>query len=228
MKKDTIELIVIIDESGSMGNVKSDTIGGFNSFLETHQKLGGDAKLTLVKFDTKYSIVNNGTPVQDVLKLDNDTYSPGGMTALLDAVGKTIDEVGKRLSATEEDERPEKVMVMIITDGEENSSREYTIENVRNKIKEQQDKYKCEFVFLGADQDAWSNASSMGMHKSVNFSQSDMGNTLKKMSHYSSSYRTRGVADMKSYDMSNEEIDKDITSMVNDSAKDLDKNLETT
>lgn len=222
MKKDTIELIVIIDESGSMGNVKSDTIGGFNSFLETHQKLGGDAKLTLVKFDTKYSIVNNGTPVQDVLKLDKDTYYPGGMTALLDAVGKTIDEVGKRLSGTPEDERPEKVMVMIITDGEENSSKEYTLDQVRNKIKEQQDTWKWEFVFLGADQDAWSNASSMGVHNAVNFVQADMGNTLKKMSHYSSSYRTRGVADMNSYNMSDEDLEKDIKAMIDDSVKDKD------
>lgn len=227
MKKDTIELIVIIDESGSMGNVKSDTIGGFNSFLETHQKLGGDAKLTLVKFDTKYSIVNNGTPVQDVLKLDNDTYSPGGMTALLDAVGKTIDEVGKRLSGTPEEERPEKVMVMIITDGEENSSREYSHGHVKNKIKEQQEKYKWEFVFLGADQDAWSNAGAIGVHNAVNFVQADMGNTLKKMSHYSSNYRTRGVADMNSYNMSDAEIDKDLKTMLDDSAKDLD-NTKTT
>jgi hypothetical protein len=118
-------------------------------------------------------------------------------------------------------------MVMIITDGEENSSREYSNWHLKNKIKEQQEKYKWEFVFLGADQDAWSNAGAIGVHNAVNFVQADMGNTLKKMSHYSSNYRTRGVADMNSYNMSDAEIDKDLKTMLDDSAKDLD-NTKTT
>jgi len=228
MKKDLCELIIIIDESGSMGNVKNDTIGGFNEFLKTHQEMPGEAKLTLVKFDNTYTIVNNGIDIQSVSKLTDRTYMPGGTTALLDAVGKTIDDVGRRLDITSEDEKPEKVMVMIITDGEENASKEYNLEQLKAKIKEQQDVWKWEFVFLGADQDAWNNASSMGMYNAVNFTQANMGNTLKKMSHSSSGYRTRGVVDMNSYSMTEEEIDKDLQVMKDMAQNKTDTDTQTT
>ena len=108
MKKDLCELIVILDESGSMCNVKNDTIGGFNTFLETHQKLPGEALLTLIKFDSEYDIVHNGVDVRSVEPLNKDTYTPGGMTALLDAVGRAIDEVGKRYDSAKEEEKPGK------------------------------------------------------------------------------------------------------------------------
>lgn len=216
MKKDLTELIIVLDESGSMQSVVRDTIGGFNTFLETHQKMSGDAKLTLVKFDTKYEIVHNGADVRSVKPLDNKTYAPGGMTALLDAVGKTIDEVGRRLAATPEDERPEKVIFMVLTDGEENSSREYTKEQVKAKTETQKNDYKWEFVFIGADQDAWSNARGMGISNSVNFVQSDMNRTMKGMTYYSSNIRAKSAkVSLDNFDLSDSQLDDELEKIKN-------------
>ena len=211
MKKDLTELIVLIDESGSMGSVVGDTIGGFNTFLETHQKLPGEAKLTLVKFDTKYEIVHNGVEVRKVEPLTTKTYKPGGMTALLDAVGKTIDEVGRRLADTPENEKPEKVIFMVLTDGEENSSREYTKEQVKEKTEHQTNNYQWEFIFIGADQDAWSNARGIGMSQSYNFTQADMGRTMKGMAYYSSNVRVKSAkASMDNFDLSDAQLDDEL------------------
>jgi len=217
MKKDLCELVVIIDESGSMGSVVSDTIGGFNTFLNTHKKLPGEAKLTLVKFDTSYNIVHNGTNIKDVEALNEKTYYPSGMTALLDATGKTIDEVGKRLSSTPIEERPEKVIVMIITDGEENSSKEYKKDKIKKMIEHQQDNYKWEFVFMGADQDAWSNAQHMGMKNYVNFSQADMGKTFRGMAYYSSNSRIKSEdTSLDNFQLSEDELNEKLDELTKD------------
>jgi len=211
MKKDLCELIVVIDESGSMGSVRNDTIGGFNTFLETHQKMPGEAKLTLVKFDTKYDIVHNGLDIQKTPPLNSKTYSPSGMTALLDAVGKTIDAVGKRLDATPEEEKPEKVIMVIMTDGEENSSREYKIEDVKRKMKHQQDVYKWDVVFMGADQDAWAAGGGMGVSNNVNYTVKDTGKMFKAAAYYSSN--SRGFSSntsMDNFSLSEDDLDKEL------------------
>lgn len=215
MKKDFCEIVVVIDESGSMHSVKGDTIGGFNTFINTHKKLPGEANLTLVKFDTGYKILYNGVNIKDVKPLNESTYTPGGMTALLDAVGTTIDEVVKRREATPEDEKAEKVIFMIITDGEENSSREYTD---KKKIKEKVEHLKTtedwEFVFLGADQDAWAAGGGMGVHNSVNFRQSDMRGTMNKMSYYSSNVRMKSSkTSMDNFNLSDDEINKELDNL---------------
>jgi len=216
MKKDLCELIVIIDESGSMSSVVNDTIGGFNTFLETHQAMEGEAKLTLVKFDTKYEIVHNGVDIKNVPKLDKSLYYPGGMTALLDAVGKTIDTVAKRLDDTPEEERPEKVIVMIITDGEENSSKEYKLKQIKSKIELQINTYKWEFVFMGADQNAWDTAHSMGMQNSVDFSQRDIGKTIKGMAYYSSNVRSKSTAaSLDNFNMTEDLLDAELNKIKN-------------
>lgn len=211
MKKDLTEIVICLDESGSMGSVVTDTIGGFNVFLETHQKLPGEAKLTLVKFDTKYEIVYNGVDIKKIPVLNNKTYSPGGMTALNDAVGKTIDEVGRRLATTSEDERPEKVIFMVLTDGEENSSHEYTKEQIKEKTEHQKNTYQWEFVFIGADQDAWSNARGIGIDRSVNFVQADMNRTMKGMSYYSANVRAKSAkTSMDNFNLSDDELNKEL------------------
>lgn len=209
MKKDLCELVVIIDESGSMGSVVNDTIGGFNTFLETHQSMEGEALLTLVKFDTKYTIVHNGVNVKEVPKLDRTSYKPSGMTALLDAVGKTVDEVKTRIDNTAEEEKPEKVIFAILTDGEENSSIEYKLDQIKTKI-ENQTTEGWEFIFLGADQDAWSNARSMGVHNSVNFAQRDMGKTIKGMAYYSANTRMNKEASLDYFAMEENDLDKEL------------------
>lgn len=216
MKKDLCELVVILDESGSMGLITNDTIGGFNTFLETHQKLPGDANLTLVKFDTKYEIVHNGVDVRSVKPLDKTTYSPGGATALLDAVGRAIDELGKRYDVLSEDEKPGKVIFLIITDGEENSSREYKLKQIKEKTTKRQNDDKWEFVFMGANQDAWAEAGKMGYSKAVNYSVQDMGRTMKAAAYYTSNSRMYSEkTSLKNFDLSDAELDQELKNAEN-------------
>ena len=217
MKKDLCELIVVIDESGSMGDVISDTIGGFNSFINTHKSLAGEAKLTLIKFNTEYNIIHNGVNIQDVPDLNNTTYFPGGGTALLDAVGKIIDEVGKRLSNTVDEEKPEKVILLIMTDGEENSSKEYNLEQVKEKIKHQKEKYNWDVIFMGADQDAWAAGSSMNISKTISYNKLQTNKTWMGMSHYSATVRSNKLADVNtSYGMTEDLLNAEIEKMKNE------------
>ena len=124
MKNELTHIVFVLDESGSMHDVRSDVIGGFNQFLEDQKKLGDDAVFTLVKFNDEYEMVYDAVPISEVLKLTEDTYSPGSLTALLDAVGKTIKHVSdKKVGKWEE--APKKVLFVVFTDGIENASKEY-------------------------------------------------------------------------------------------------------
>lgn len=143
------EIVAIIDRSGSMFSYVQNTIGGYNQFVEEQRKVDGKATITLVQFDDKYQVDYSGVDINDAKLLDEKTYVPRGNTALFDAVGKTINTIGERLANTEEDKRPGKVIVMIITDGEENSSTEFTQQQVSEMVKHQTDKYSWTFVFLG-------------------------------------------------------------------------------
>lgn len=211
MKKDLCELVVIIDESGSMMNVTDKTIRGFNEFLETHQELPGEALLTLVKFNTKYQIVHNGVNVKDVSKLDNKTYSPMGMTALLDAVGRSVDEVGKRYDALKKKDKPGKVIFLIITDGEENSSKEYKLEQIKEKTKSRQEIDKWEFIFMGANQDAWAAGGSMGFTQNVNYTVDDTVRAFSGATVYSMNSRMYSKkASLKNFDLTQEELNKEL------------------
>jgi hypothetical protein len=154
MRSDLTEIAFVLDRSGSMNPIAGDAIGGFNTFLAAQQALPGEARLTLVLFDHEYLVTHNNVPIQAVPPLDATTYVPRGMTALLDAVGRTIDDVGTRLAGTPEEQRPAKVICAILTDGQENASRDYTFAKVAAMIKHQQEKYSWEFLFLAANQDA--------------------------------------------------------------------------
>jgi hypothetical protein len=156
----------VLDRSGSMQAVASDTIGGFNTFLAEQKKQPGYATLTLAQFDTIYEIVHDGKPIAKVPELDNETFVPRGMTALLDAIGNTINRTGKRLSDMPEDQRPAKVIVVILTDGFENASKEFTTQKIGEMIALQRDTYKWEFVFIGANQDAIASAATIGIASS--------------------------------------------------------------
>jgi uncharacterized protein YegL len=148
-----------------MSAIKTDAIGGFNSFLESQQKLDGDAKMTVVQFDDEYLVTIDGVDIQNVEPLNENTFVPRGMTALLDAIGKTVNNVGERLSKTLENERPEKVIVVILTDGQENSSKEFNRAKINEMITHQKEKYSWEFLFLAAGQDAIAEANSIGIGK---------------------------------------------------------------
>jgi uncharacterized protein YegL len=198
-KKDLTEIICVIDKSGSMYDIKNDAIEGFNTFLAEQKKQPGEATMTIVLFDTQYSFLVNGKSIQDVQELNSITYSPGGFTALLDAVGRAIDEVGQRLSNMPEEERPEKVIMAILTDGEENSSKEYSRQQVFDKIKHQKEIYKWEFIFLAAGQNAIQSAASIGINsnRAMNFvaDADGIGHTYSVMGQSISSYRNSGNID---------------------------------
>jgi len=210
MKKGLAEIIFILDESGSMSSCKDDTIGGFNEFVETQKKIPGEVKFTFIKFSDYYTVVNEGSPLENVDHLNESTYTPSFSTALLDAVGKSINSLTTRLEEAPEEERPEKVLFAILTDGYENASTEYTQKAINEMIKNQRTKEGWEFLFLGADIDAWSGGSSMGINMNVNISKADMKRSLKSVSYYTANYRTGNIGAMtqESFNLSEEELDK--------------------
>ena len=163
MKKDLTELVFILDKSGSMGGLEGDTIGGFNAMLEKQKGLDGVCRITTVLFDHEYCLLHDRIDIQAVRPVTEKEYQVGGMTALLDAVGKTIDKIGNAQKNTAEDHRAQKVMVVIITDGMENASRCYTPEKVKAMIQRQKAGYGWEFIFLGANIDAVEAAGDMGI-----------------------------------------------------------------
>lgn len=164
MKQGYTDITFILDRSGSMQSVKADTIGGFNNFLQEQKKQPGEATVSLFQFDTEYETVYEGKSIQEAPELTGETFVPRGGTALLDAIGRTINVNGARFSNMKEEDRPEKVVVVILTDGEENSSKEFTHREINALISHQQGIYKWQFVFLGANQDAISSAASMGIN----------------------------------------------------------------
>lgn len=163
MRENLTEMVFVLDRSGSMSGLAADTIGGFNELIEKQKKIEGDAYVTTVLFDHEYEVLHDHVALEEVAPLTDKEYFARGSTALLDAVGRTIDAVGARLAATAEDERPEHVVFVITTDGRENSSREYTAKRVRGMIEHQQQKYSWQFVFLGANMDAVSEARKLGI-----------------------------------------------------------------
>ncbi|WBL17199.1 vWA domain-containing protein [Sutcliffiella sp. NC1] len=162
MNNKLTEIIFLLDRSGSMAGLESDTIGGFNTFVRRQGELPGETKLTTVLFDDEYEILWEGVSAYSISLTDNE-YFVRGTTALLDAVGKSIVSVGNRLKSTSEKDRPGKVIFVITTDGMENASREFTYEKVKKLITHQQEKYNWEFIFMGANIDAVKEADSLGI-----------------------------------------------------------------
>lgn len=179
MREDFTSIAIVLDESGSMQSTKQDAIGGFNSFLEEQKKLPGFATLTLVKFNTGYSFVHNGMPLTTIPPLEDHDYQPGGGTALRDAIGRTIEGMGKRLDAMDENERPSKVIVVIISDGEENSSRIFSKHQINDMIELQEKVYKWQFVFIGSNQDAIASAADLSIPAAAALSMGVGGEALK-------------------------------------------------
>lgn len=154
MKTGLTDITLVLDRSGSMSKVRSDTIGGFNTFIQAQRPLPGECVASLVQFNEFYEPLYSGKPIKEAPLLTTETFVPRGWTALLDAIGRTIIATGARLSAMPEDQRPEKVIFVIVTDGVENASKEFTREKVFQMIGHQRDVYLWDFVFIGANQDA--------------------------------------------------------------------------
>ena len=221
MNDNKTDITVILDKSGSMRATAADVVGGFNTFLEDQKKLPGEATMTLVQFDSKIRVVFDGLPIKDVLGLTSESYSPGGNTALLDAVGSTINRVGKRLSETPEADRPGKVIFLIMTDGEENASAEFKVAQIKSMVEHQTQMYSWSFIFIGANIDAISTAESMGVmaSNSINYTASSVGtkSAYREMSRGISSARAsksarvdnffNGQADIKDKPADSKKID---------------------
>lgn len=177
MKKNLTEMVFILDRSGSMSHLVGDTIGGFNSMIDEQKKQDGEAYVTTVLFDGQYEILHDHVDINDVQHITDKEYYARGMTALLDALGRTIYSVGERLNNTPEDERPDKVIFVVTTDGYENASQEFTKAGVKKMIEHQQEKYSWTFMFLGANMDAVGEAASLGMNPQFarTYTASDMG-----------------------------------------------------
>lgn len=165
MKKGLTQMVFVLDMSGSMSPLTIETIGGYNAMIADQKKEEGDALVTTVLFDHRYNMIHDGVNIKEVKDMTTAEYMPTGMTAMLDAVGMTINHVGQKLASMPEEERPEKVIFTIVTDGAENSSKEFDWETVRNMIKHQREKYSWVFTFLGANIDVDRVSDNLGIDK---------------------------------------------------------------
>jgi uncharacterized protein YegL len=165
MNKNKTELVFILDRSGSMSGLESDTIGGFNATLKKQKDETGEAIVTTILFDDKVEMLHDRTDITAIDPMTDKDYYVRGSTALLDAVGRTIGKIGNAHKNTKEEHRPGHVMIVITTDGFENASREYSYGQISSMVKHQKEKYGWEFIFLGANIDAVATAASMGISK---------------------------------------------------------------
>ena len=163
MKKNLTELVFILDRSGSMAGLESDTIGGFNAMLEKQKKEPGNALVSTVLFDHERKVIHDRQDIQQVEPMTDRDYTVGGCTALLDAVGCAIHHIGNVHKYAREEDRPEKTLFVITTDGMENASRQYSYDQLKKLIRRQKEKCGWEFIFLGANIDAAREASRFGI-----------------------------------------------------------------
>lgn len=199
-KSNHTDITVILDRSGSMGVVAPETIKGFNQFLRDQKKGPGTATITLNQFNHRFERVIDAQDVAVAFPLTSETFVTKGNTALLDAIGKSIVDTGARLNAMPEDQRPGKVIVVIITDGEENDSHEFSRVQINSMIDHQQDNYQWEFVFLGANQDAIREAAKIGIGagQTMTYAHNAIGTTraFSALSSNTSSLRCGDASDM--------------------------------
>ena len=208
--KITTSINIVLDRSGSMKKLAADTIGGFNQFLSDQKKVEGAATLTLATFASDYRLVHDCKPLNETTDLTIESYQPAGYTALLDAIGRTINATGANLAAMKEEDRPSQVLFVIMTDGEENASVEFTKEAVFAMIEHQKTKYNWLFTFIGASQDSIQSAKSIGISASnaVLYDAKTSGGSLRAFGSISSnaaSYRRSKISDggFKFFDQGN-------------------------
>ena len=165
MKKGLTELVFILDESGSMSGMEADTIGGFNSMIDKQRREPGEAYVSTVAFANESRVIHDRVPLEKVEPLTDRQYTPGGCTALLDALGGAIRHIGNVHKYAREEDVPEHTVFVITTDGMENASHRYTKGSVRTMVERQKEKYGWEFLFLGANFDAISAAEGIGIRR---------------------------------------------------------------
>ena len=180
MKKNCTELVMILDRSGSMGGLESDTIGGYNSMLKKQAETDGEVLVSTVLFDQVSEVLYDRVPLSKMPQMTEKDYYVRGTTALLDAVGGAIHHIGNVHKYAREEDRPEKTIFVITTDGMENASREYSYERVKEMVERQQEKYGWEFLFLGANIDAIQTAGRFGISadRAANYNSDHAGTNL--------------------------------------------------
>lgn len=180
MRKGLTEVVFILDRSGSMSGLEADTIGGFNSMISKQKKEDGEAIVSTVLFDDQQEVVYDRQPVKMVEPMTDRQYYVRGCTALLDAIGGAIHHIGNVHKYAREEDRPEKTMFIISTDGMENASRFYTYDRVKYMVERQKEKYGWEFLFLGANIDAISVAARFGINadRAINYECDQVGTSL--------------------------------------------------
>jgi len=180
MRKDLTEVVFILDRSGSMAGLEDDTIGGFNSMIQKQKKEEGEAYISTVLFDDCNEVIYDRVPVSKIEPMTDKQYYVRGCTALLDAIGGAIHHIGNIHKYAREEDRPEKTLFVITTDGMENASRVYSYEEIKSMIERQKEKYGWEFIFLGANIDAIATASRFGVSpdRAFNFNSDRKGTRL--------------------------------------------------
>ena len=163
MKKNLTEIVFILDRSGSMAGLEQDTIGGFNAMIEKQKKEPGEAYVSTVLFDNVSEVIHDRVDIQKIAPMTDRDYYVRGCTALLDAVGKAIHHIGNIHKYAREEDRPEKTLFIITTDGMENASRQYTYDRLKAMIERQKERYGWEFIFLGANIDSAKEAARFGI-----------------------------------------------------------------
>ena len=178
MKNNITELVFIIDRSGSMSGFEGDTIGGFNSILEKQKKEDGKCYVTTVLFSTSYELLHDRIDINEINPMTENDYRVGGCTALIDAMGRTIQHIAKIHHYSRPEDVPEKTLFVITTDGYENSSRNYSSDEVKRMVEHEKEKYGWEFLFLGADIDAVETAGRLGIEnrRTANYRKDHRGN----------------------------------------------------
>ena len=177
MKKGLVEMVFILDRSGSMRGLEADTVGGFNSLIEKQKQTPGEALVSLVLFDDQFEVIHHRRVIASLEPLTKDTYYVRGSTALVDAVARGIEKIKHVHRQLGIDNTPEKTMFVITTDGQENASKQYNTHQLKRLISEQQEKFGWEFLFLGANIDSFATAMSLGIqrNRAANFEASEDG-----------------------------------------------------
>jgi uncharacterized protein YegL len=209
MKENYLKIIFVIDESGSMQGTESDVIGGFNNFIEQQRSQHqGKITVSLYKFNSKWSRVLNDLPIEEIRPLIKEDYTPGGLTALYDTIGNAITDIDNQNTYTKNEFKASMVIMVIITDGQENSSKEYDSRKVKQMIQELEQSENWQFIYLGADQENFADADTLGLRHKVFSKKSNLKQKFDVVSDHTVRFR---MADP----------DKDKSNMWNDFIDDL-------